>query len=533
MKPTITVLFLLCAVFLVAQTRAVTGERAPDVVRKYARTVTGPAIKSHLEVLASDEYEGRETGEPGQKKAAAYIAKVFNEMGLPAVGEYNSYYQKIGFSRQAFNSVDLAVKGQDAYRNLWDYYVFPNTNPGDLDLETKKIVFAGYGIADDRYNDYEQAKVKGKVALIYDGEPTKADGTSWLTGTTEPSDWSTDVGKKLRAAEAAGAAAVLIIDGNIKRSVAENRRFLLSPRMQLGLPDDDLNDYAPNLFISSNVAEALVGKKREKFVAKRDEINATGEPQKLKLKAPLTLEMNKMVQTLEGENVLGFIEGSDPDLKDEIVVVSAHYDHLGVRGESIYNGADDNGSGSSSLLTLAKALKLAKDDGVGPRRSVLFLLVSGEEKGLLGSQYYAEFPVFPLEQTIANVNVDMIGRTDNLQPDPYYVYVIGSDRLSTDLHKINEANNAQFTQLKLDYTYNDDNDPNRYYYRSDHYNFARKGIPAIFYFSGTHPDYHQATDTVDKIEFDKMETIARLVFHTIWDLANRDERIKVDVEGRN
>ena len=202
--------------------------------------------------------------------------------------------------------------------------------------------------------------------------------------------------------------------------------------------------------------------------------------------------------------MLGFIEETDPKLKDEIVVVTAHYDHLGMKGESIFHGADDNASGSSTVLEIAQAFVEAKKSGVGPRRSVLCMLVSGEEKGLLGSQYYATFPIFPLANTVANVNVDMVGRLDEKhekENNPNYIYVIGSDRLSTELHDINEAANKEFMQIELDYTYNDPRDPNRFYERSDHYNFAEKGIPAIFYFSGTHEDYHRPSDTVDKINF--------------------------------
>ena len=216
----------------------------------------------------------------------------------------------------------------------------------------------------------------------------------------------------------------------------------------------------------------------------------------------MKLTQTKSVRELIGENVLGFVEGSDPQLKKEVLVVSAHYDHIGQRGDDIFNGADDNGSGTSTILEVAEAFVTAKKQGVGPRRSVLFLMVSGEEKGLLGSEYYASHPIFPLENTIADINVDMVGRVDKEHADnPNYIYVIGSNRLSTELHRINEGVNKEYTQLELDYTYNAEDDPKRYYYRSDHYNFAEKGIPSIFYFNGTHADYPQATDTIAKINF--------------------------------
>ena len=237
-----------------------------------------------------------------------------------------------------------------------------------------------------------------------------------------------------------------------------------------------------------------------------------------------------MFRQLISQNVLGYIEGSDPVLKNELVIVSAHYDHLGKRGEQIYHGADDNGSGTSSVLEIAQALSEAKKQGKGPRRSVLCLLMTGEEKGLLGSKYYVTFPVFPLEKTVADVNIDMVGRVDEKYEklkNPNYIYVIGADKLSQDLHDVNEKMNATYSKLTLDYTYNDENDPNRYYYRSDHYNFAEKGIPAIFYFNGTHDDYHRPTDTIDKINFEKMTKIAQLAYFTACEIANRDERLRI------
>ncbi len=230
------------------------------------------------------------------------------------------------------------------------------------------------------------------------------------------------------------------------------------------------------------------------------------------------------------ENVLAFIEGSEKP--DEIVVLSAHYDHVGVNenGE-IFNGADDDGSGTVSLLEIAEAFMNAKKDGVGPKRSILFLHVTGEEKGLYGSKFYTENPVFPLENTVTDLNIDMIGRIDKKhegEDKENYVYLIGSDRLSSELHNISEAVNSKYTKLDLDYTYNAKNDPNRFYFRSDHYNFAKHNIPIIFYFNGVHEDYHKPTDTPDKIEYELLAKRTKLVFYTAWEVANRDQRIVVD-----
>jgi Zn-dependent M28 family amino/carboxypeptidase len=233
----------------------------------------------------------------------------------------------------------------------------------------------------------------------------------------------------------------------------------------------------------------------------------------------------------ESENIWAFIEGTDK--KDEILVVSAHYDHVGTKNGVVYNGADDDGSGTVALLEIAEAFSKAKKDGHGPRRSILFLHVTGEEHGLHGSRYYSENPLFPLKNTIADINIDMIGRRDPAHSKTSnYVYVIGADRLSTDLHKAVEAANNKYVKLVLDYKYNDLNDPERFYYRSDHYNFAKNGVPAVFFFNGTHDDYHQPTDKPDKIEYDALAKRAKLAFATAWELANRENRPVIDKDGK-
>ncbi|MGB0950044.1 MAG: M20/M25/M40 family metallo-hydrolase, partial [Marinirhabdus sp.] len=227
------------------------------------------------------------------------------------------------------------------------------------------------------------------------------------------------------------------------------------------------------------------------------------------------------------ENVVAFIKGSEKP--DEIIVLSAHYDHVGTRNGKIYNGADDDGSGTVGLLEIAQAFQKAVKEGNGPKRSILFLHVTAEEIGLYGSKYYTDNPLFPLENTVANLNTDMIGRIDPDKKDsPNYVYLIGSDKLSQELHDVSEAANSKYVNLELDYTYNDENDPNRFYYRSDHYNFAKNNVPIIFYFNGVHEDYHKHTDTPDKIEYGLLEKRAKLMFYTAWELANRDARIRVD-----
>ena len=279
--------------------------------------------------------------------------------------------------------------------------------------------------------------------------------------------------------------------------------------------------------ISEKTAESLIGsgwnelKEQGKKAAVKTSLN----------KAKIELAFDKKVQFLQSSNVLGIIEGTDK--KDEWLVITAHYDHLGKRGDVIYYGADDDGSGTVSVIEMAEAFAKAKAAGKGPRRSILFMTVSGEEKGLWGSAYYSNNPSLALDKITANLNIDMIGRTDTerMKPDTLnYVYVVGDDKLSSDLKPISEAANAKYTKMVLDYKYNDVNDKDRIYYRSDHYNFARKGVPIIFYYDGMlKADYHKPTDTPDKINYTLMAKRAQLVFYTAWEMANRESLLKRDI----
>ncbi|NND62369.1 MAG: M20/M25/M40 family metallo-hydrolase [Flavobacteriaceae bacterium] len=236
----------------------------------------------------------------------------------------------------------------------------------------------------------------------------------------------------------------------------------------------------------------------------------------------------RMRKAQDSENVVAFIKGSEKP--EEVIVLSAHYDHVGTDDDgNVYNGADDDGSGTVAMLEIAQAFQKAVNNGHGPKRSILFLHVTGEEIGLYGSKFYTENPIFPLENTVCNLNTDMIGRIDpNKAENPNYVYLIGSDRLSQELHDVSEAVNNEYINLELDYTFNAEDDPNRFYYRSDHYNFAKNNIPIIFYFNGVHEDYHKPTDTPDKIEYDLLAKRTQLIFQTTWEIANREGRITAD-----
>ena len=497
-----------------------------DASVKYANTITAEDMKNHLTIIAGDGFEGRETGTKGNNLAGDYISNYFSSIGMKNKGLEKSYRQQVAFTFSKWADIDIFI-GETRYKHLWDFLAFPDKNENMPAITTAEVIYLGYGIDDAEYSDYKKNDVAGKVIMINKGEPLKKDSTSWLTGTSEMSDWTTDINKKLEAAKKNGVKLVLIIEDDIKKMLGENRRKLLGSVVSLGDLTKEKVTVANHAYISSTIAKDIIGKKGKKVIKSRKRSNKKGKACDVELPTPFVMNMTKEASVLNGSNILAYIEGTDK--KEEVVVVSAHYDHLGVRGDDIYNGADDNGSGTTTVLELAEAFRLAESAGFGPRRTVVFLLVTGEEKGLLGSQYYSENPVFDLKNTVADVNVDMVGRVDEKYVDnPNYIYVIGSDRLSTDLHKLNEATNKKYAGLTLDYTYNSETDPNRYYFRSDHYNFARKGIPAIFFFNGVHADYHKATDTVDKINFEKMEKVGRLIFHTTWEIANREERLVVD-----
>jgi hypothetical protein len=508
------------------------GQQA-NMATHYAATIDSNTLKTHVYKLASTEFQGRETGTEGNLKAAQYIAGQLASYGIQPIPGDGDYFQEVAFSKIAWENDQLTING-NTLEHLKDFLSIPQYSPElqePLHIET--LTFLGYGIDDEAYSDYKGKNVRDQTLLVLSGEPKDRRGNFRITGTANTSSWSEDPMLKVEAAKKAGAKAIFIIDENLRDHVTSLRKNMLSGRTIMGSLETLSADYIPNAFLSSEVANQLIALKKKQIVKIQKRINKRGESGSVNIPANIDWNATHSIQTIPGNNVLGFIEGTDPKLKNEIVVVSAHYYHLGMSGKDIYFGADDNASGTSAVLEIAQAMAEAKANGDGPRRSVLCMLMTGEEKGLWGSEYYSEHPVFPLENTVADVNIDMIGRIDTLHTQSNYTYVIGSDRLSTDLHKINESVNQQYTHLNLDYTYNADDDPNRFYYRSDHYNFAKNGIPAIFYFSGVHEDYHRPTDTPDKLMYGKAQTIAQLAFYTVWELANRDERIKVDVTGRN
>jgi hypothetical protein len=499
---------------------------------QYAETITAADLRTHLEVLASDAYEGRETGEKGQKMAAQYIASFFSKTGIPAQKDGTWFQEvnlvKISGGTSQFIACDSAAVCIEF--DAKDDYFFSSATPA-IKITPKEFVFVGYGIDDAAYSDYtlhDSTYYKDKVLVMLDGEPVN-NGTYRITGTTRPGKWTTQRRAKLNAAKRYNAQAILIVpqDFNKSRELAqhsvEGYSLILDEPAQIAAHTDSPT---PVIYAEDSLVNSLfflqTGISKNHVAEMRQSINTTGKTVNAKLNVSGSITITRREEKLVTENVLGYVEGSDPRLKEEVIVITAHYDHLGKHDGVVFNGADDDGSGTVAVMELAEAFMKAKQDGNGPKRSLLFMTVSGEEKGLLGSSWYTRHPVYPLEKTMCDLNIDMIGRVDEEHAqDSNFVYVIGADKISPDLKKSIEVSNSKYCNLKLDYRYDDEKDPNMFYYRSDHYNFAKNGIPVAFFFNGVHADYHKETDEVSKINYSLMQKRTRLVFYTAWDLANR------------
>jgi Zn-dependent M28 family amino/carboxypeptidase len=505
--------------------------QAADYATLYAeRYITQAKLRRDLSVLASDEYEGRETGAKGQKMAAAYISEQFKLDSLVApvaTNTANPYLQAFDLERSAWQKGGTLTVGGKAYEWLKDFYAF-GRSPFQQATAVQPV-FVGYGIEQGEYSDYAGRDVKGKDLVMLLGEPRTAEGKSVLSADGSATKWSVDFRAKAALAAQKGARSVFFITTETALNF-EKMEARLAPRVMQPIiaAAEQGGGRAPAFFVSPAVGLKLLGTSESALRSYAAATAAAKQPTANKFKpVKFTISAPQERSAVGTENVLGFLPGTDK--KDEILVISAHYDHLGIIDGKVYNGADDDGSGTVGVLALAEAFTKAAHAGHGPRRSILFLANTGEEKGLLGSEYYANHPIFPLANTITDLNIDMIGRTDVAhEGKPDYVYVIGSDKLASQLHTVLEAANQKYTKLDLDYRFNDPNDPNRFYYRSDHYNFAVHKVPVAFFFNGVHADYHEASDEIDKIEFGKMEARARLVFYTAWELANRAERPVVD-----
>ena len=491
---------------------------------KYAQTITETGLKKQLTIVASAEMEGRETGTEGQRKAAAYIESQFKEIGLQSPASLNGYQQFYPLLKDTIVPKNFKIGNKNfAYGS--QYILQPGSDKEDA-FKAKEIVFAGYGIQDKNYDDYAGKDVKGKVVLILNGEP-EVNGKYLVSGTERRSVWGFSATRKSVAAKKMGAVAVFYINtawDTIPAAVAESSR-----KTNLYFPRTG-DERLTIVTLTPSSLKKIFSEKEAEDMLSAAKTKSPLNDLKIDKKIKTNLAFKKTTTQVDASNVIGYIEGTDK--KDEYVFLTGHYDHLGKRGDVIYYGADDDGSGTVSVIEMAQAFAKAKEEGHGPRRTVVFMTVSGEEKGLWGSEYYSEHPVFPLDKTTVDLNTDMVGRLDpnrNYGDSTNYVYVIGNDKLSSDLEPIHKEANNKYTKMELDYKFNDPKDPERIYFRSDHYNFARKGVPIIFFFDGIHKDYHKPTDTVDKINFDVMEKRVRFIFMTAWEMANRDEMLKRDI----
>ncbi len=483
-------------------------------------------LREHLAFLASPELGGRYTLSPSLPIAARYLATRLQAWGFKPGGDDGTYFQHF----QVISSKpkpDLCVLTVTANGTPESYKFgdFFSQDAKDGAAEGQ-IVFVGYGISspEQKHDDYSGVDVKGKIVLLLgDGDPKGVDRSRLKDNQSGE-----------QAARGHGAAGAIMLPAGRFLRFMKNPEFKerMASRTAVRL-EQTVDGTLPSIVLAPDTAEkvlAAFGMKFDQLMEK----SSKGEelaPEVLSGTARFKVAVEATKQA--AQNVVGILEGSDPTLKSQYVTFSAHYDHLETRNGQIYPGADDDGSGTAAVLTIAHALS-----DTHPKRSLMIIFHAGEELGLLGSRYNTDYkPAIPLNEIVTDLNIDMIGRSkppgdtddkDKNLTDANTVYLVGADRISKELNQISEQTNRDFEKLNLNYLYNDPKNPERIYYRSDHWNYAKHGIPIIFYFDGTHVDYHQPTDTVDKIDFEKMTKITRLVLETGWRLANLDHRVEVD-----
>jgi len=483
-------------------------------------------LKSNLQVLASDEFEGRETTTRGEKVASLFIAGELEKYGVKPFGDSSTYFENFDLLSTGFSPESKIALLDNSGATIADFTmgddflrssrVFADSS---FAKQTIGIVFAGYGITakEFNYDDYANIDVKGKTVLILSGEPY-SEKDDFFNG-AKPTPYS-NTDSKVKLAREKGAVGVLIIlDERMKSFWNRLKDFVTQPSISFisKEPQENIKNIPVFTIGEKFVEQVLSG---EKFLINNinETLKAKGIPQAFELNKKLRFDTKPFSKILKARNVIGLIEGTDPKLKNEYVVLSAHYDHLGVRGGVVNNGADDDGSGTVSVL---EAMRVLSANGKN-KRSIIGIFHTGEEKGLLGSRYATENGSF-MKGVVADINMDMVGREsiDSL-------YCIGSDKLSTEFAKIVKDENTKTVKYVLNYKYDDPNDPNRFYSRSDHYNYARKGIPVVFFFDDMRADYHKPTDDVDKINFEKLLKTVKLSSNIALHVANLNHRLVVD-----
>lgn len=496
-------------------------------IHDFDKTITIDGLKSDLTIIASDEFEGRETGEEGIKKATNYITERYKEMGLTPVGDNGTFEQNYDLSAPVIDSYNYTVTDNEG--SLISETAVTKEATGDFvtvfggsDDVSGEVIFAGFGISNETTNQLPEVVADKWVMVFFDRQLTNQRALQTLSGN-------------------GAAGVILIMDHNNPEGFMENAeqaqsRIGSAGRLSLAYLQNNSSRSAAWNRVNPELAAKMLGKASvSELVVMSEEIKANASDFKpMELDYMLSHDVSISENTVVASNIAAFLEGSDPLLKDEVVVLSAHHDHVGIgrpdsTGDTIYNGADDDGSGTVGLLSTAQAMVAAKKAGAGPKRSVLFLHVSGEEKGLLGSRYYSDHPIYPIENTVANINVDMIGRVDKEhEENKDYIYVIGGEIISSGLDSLLRSANEATVNLDLSNRYNDLEDPNQFYRRSDHWNFGRLGIPFIFFFNGVHADYHRPSDSIEKIEWEALTKRTQLIYTTTAMIANSSERPAVD-----
>jgi Zn-dependent M28 family amino/carboxypeptidase len=501
-------------------------------------TISAAQLKDYLSFIAADVMEGRDTPSRGLDTTARFLAMNLSRWGFKPGGDDGGYLQKIALSRDVIDKSQTQVQLNGQTLVLGDDYI-PFARPADL--AATQLVFAGNGwfVKSKNIDAYKGIDAQGKIAVIFAPPNAYPRGivSSDLTG-KRGEDWM----NATEYAQKQGVAGLILIPDFQYLANWDRNRARITERGLLKVDkfQTPAGAQIPQIVVSPRIANTLFQGERQNAVSIFEGFY-TGQlpdPFALKPDKKLSLTVNVKSEALTTQNVVAVFEGSDPVLKNEYVALGAHYDHVGigipVNGDAIYNGADDDGSGTTALLSMAEALAKAS---VHPKRSVLFVWHAGEEKGLWGSHYFTDYPTVPLDKIVTQLNIDMIGRSkkegdtnprNTTLTGPNEIYVIGSRMMSTELGDLTEAVNKQYLNLTYDYRYDNPADPNRFFFRSDHYNYARKGIPIVFFFDGEHEDYHKPGDSVDKIDFQKMERVARTIYLTLWEIANRPARPKVD-----
>ena len=488
-----------------------------------AQSIKKDNLYRHIQILASDSLEGREFGTFGINRAADYIVSRLKKAGIKPMGDRGTYYQPVTVQGWSWEKLSLKMNDQELIPGI-DFNAKIFDNQQAVKLSGTQFMFMGYGIKTDQYNDYQYAQGWDELMLILDGEPI-VDGKSLLTESEKLSIWSQDLKKKIEQAKMKNAKGILLLRDSIyfpKKSgnIFDRIEYSMDSIERYELPVISINIAAlPKIFKGQQletIHQYIANVKEGKIASNYVPIN-------------YNIELQSNFKPVFGRNIVAVIEGSDPALKYKYIALSAHYYHLGIRNGQVYNGADDNASGTAALIEVATALQSLKNQKGGLKRSVMILFFTGEEKGLLGSKFFVKNPSIPLRMIRSNINIDMIGRADEDHLDQAsYVYVIGSDKINILLDEAISEANKYSVNYNLDYRYNDENHPSRLYYRSDHYNFARLGIPSVFFFGGFHADYHQPGDDIEKINLQKVQDISRLVYFTLINLANYDGTIRTN-----